>query len=78
MFIIALNYFSVVLYKNNNFCCRFLAGSGRTFGRPISGQGEVVGVSSQYASYTEWISKEGLFVHPSDLLPHQHAIHTEL
>lgn len=60
------------------FFYRYLAGSGRTFGRPINGQGEVVGVSSLYASYTEWISKEGLFVHPSDLLPHQHAIHTEL
>ncbi|XP_053601221.1 stromal cell-derived factor 2 [Plodia interpunctella] len=56
----------------------YLAGSGRTFGRPISGQGEVVGVNSQYGSYTDWQAKEGLFVHPSDPLPHQHAIHSEL
>ncbi|XP_023947941.1 stromal cell-derived factor 2 [Bicyclus anynana] len=58
----------------------YLAGSGRTFGRPISGQGEIVGVSSQYGAYTDWQSQEGLFVHPSDLLPHQQAqiIHTEL
>ncbi|XP_026764667.1 stromal cell-derived factor 2 [Galleria mellonella] len=57
----------------------FLAGSGRTFGRPISGQGEIVGVTSQYGAYTDWQAKEGLFVHPSDPLPHQqHAIHTEL
>ncbi|XP_013196179.2 stromal cell-derived factor 2 [Amyelois transitella] len=56
----------------------FLAGSGRTFGRPISGQGEIVGVNSQYGAYTDWQAKEGLFVHPSDPLPHQHAIHTEL
>ncbi|XP_059049550.1 stromal cell-derived factor 2 [Achroia grisella] len=57
----------------------FLAGSGRTFGRPISGQGEIVGISSQYGAYTDWQAKEGLFVHPSDPLPHQqHAIHSEL
>ncbi|XP_063547487.1 stromal cell-derived factor 2 [Cydia strobilella] len=56
----------------------FLAGSGRTFGRPISGQGEIVGVTSQYGAYTDWQAKEGLFVHPSDPLPMQHAIHTEL
>ncbi|XP_039765460.1 stromal cell-derived factor 2 [Pararge aegeria] len=58
----------------------YLAGSGRTFGRPISGQGEIVGVSSQYEAYTDWQPQEGLFVHPSDLLPHQQAkiSHTEL
>lgn len=58
---------------------RYLAGSGRTFGRPISGQGEVVGVTGQYGAYTDWQAQEGLFIHPSDNLPHmQHAIHTEL
>ncbi|KAI5642298.1 MIR domain-containing protein [Phthorimaea operculella] len=56
----------------------FLAGSGRTFGRPISGQGEIVGVTSQYGAYTDWQAKEGLFIHPGDPLPHQHAIHSEL
>ncbi|XP_072935707.1 stromal cell-derived factor 2 [Epargyreus clarus] len=58
----------------------YLAGSGRTFGRPISGQGEIVGISSQYGSYSEWLVQEGLFIHPSDMLPHQqkHAIHEEL
>ncbi|XP_046967199.1 stromal cell-derived factor 2 [Vanessa cardui] len=57
----------------------YLAGSGRTFGRPISGQGEIVGVTSQYGAYTDWQVQEGLFVHPSDILPHlQNAIHTEL
>ncbi|XP_045505987.1 stromal cell-derived factor 2 [Colias croceus] len=56
----------------------FLAGSGRTFGRPISGQGEIVGVTSQYGAYTDWQAKEGLFVHPSDALPNQGAVHTEL
>ncbi|XP_049887155.1 stromal cell-derived factor 2 [Pectinophora gossypiella] len=56
----------------------FLAGSGRTFGRPINGQGEIVGITSQYGAYTDWQAKEGLFVHPSDPLPHQHAIHSEL
>ncbi|XP_028164459.1 stromal cell-derived factor 2 [Ostrinia nubilalis] len=57
----------------------FLAGSGRTFGRPISGQGEIVGINSQYGAYTDWQAKEGLFVHPSDPLPHQkHAVHSEL
>ncbi|CAH1643282.1 unnamed protein product [Spodoptera littoralis] len=56
----------------------FLAGSGRTFGRPISGQGEIVGVNSQYGAYTDWQAKEGLFIHPGELLPHQHAIHSEL
>lgn len=56
----------------------YLAGSGRTFGRPISGQGEIVGVASQHSTYTDWQVKEGLFVHPSDPLPNEYAVHTEL
>lgn len=54
----------------------FLAVSGRTFGRPINGQMEVVGLSNPYAG-TDWKSAEGLFVHASEKKEESHA-HTEL
>ncbi|XP_055608888.1 stromal cell-derived factor 2 [Uranotaenia lowii] len=43
----------------------YLSCSGRTFGRPINGQMEVVGVSSPYSG-TDWTAAEGLFVHPTE------------
>ncbi|XP_031635752.1 stromal cell-derived factor 2-like protein 1 [Contarinia nasturtii] len=42
----------------------YLSVSGRTFGRPINGQMEIVGVTNSYKS-TEWKAAEGIFVHPS-------------
>jgi hypothetical protein len=55
---------------------QFLAISGRTFGRPISGQMEVCGVNSGSASGTEWQTAEGIFLRPSE--PIGNIIHTEL
>lgn len=53
----------------------YLGMSGRTFGRPISGQMEVVGYSSaQHGS--KWATAEGLFVSPNEE-ENQYA-HTEL
>lgn len=46
---------------------KFLGMSGRSFGRPISGQMEVVGLNSGTTG-SEWQSAEGIFIHPSDLL----------
>lgn len=48
--------------------------SGRTFGRPINGQMEIVGVSNSYQA-TEWKTSEGIFIHPSQ--PSK-PVHTEL
>lgn len=41
----------------------YLSVSGRTFGRPINGQMEVVGVTNPYSG-TDWTAAEGLFIHP--------------
>merc|ERR1712154_516781 len=46
----------------------FLGASGQTFGRPIHGQMEIVGVSMPDIS-TRWKAAEGVFVHPSDFNP---------
>uniref|UniRef100_A0A023EJX9 Putative mannosyltransferase n=1 Tax=Aedes albopictus TaxID=7160 RepID=A0A023EJX9_AEDAL len=43
----------------------YLSVSGRTFGRPINGQMEVVGVSSPYSG-TDWTAAEGLFIHQTE------------
>lgn len=43
----------------------FLAVSGHTYSRPISGQMEVIGTSYSDAS-TYWTAKEGVYVKPSD------------
>jgi len=55
----------------------FLGVSGRTFGRPIHGQMEVVGLSMPDSS-TKWKTAEGIFVHPSDFNPKRQAAHDEL
>merc|ERR1712212_293322 len=41
----------------------FLAGSGRTFGRPIHGQMEIVGLNKP-GSQTQWKVGEGIYIHP--------------
>ena len=55
---------------------RFLAMSGRSFGRPIAGQMEVCGIESGNAG-TEWQAAEGVFIHPNEFVKHE-TIHTEL
>lgn len=55
----------------------FLGVSGRTFGRPIHGQMEVVGLSMPDAS-TKWKTAEGIFIHPSDFNPKRNSAHDEL
>jgi dolichyl-phosphate-mannose--protein O-mannosyl transferase len=54
---------------------KFLGISGRSFGRPISGQMEVVGLNSGNTG-SEWNSVEGIFIHPTEFV--KHNIHTEL
>lgn len=53
----------------------YLSVSGRTFGRPINGQMEVIGTFSINQA-SEWKAAEGLFIHPREL--HEHIVHTEL
>lgn len=56
---------------------QYLAVSGRSFGRPISGQMEVCAVNSGSASGTEWLAAEGIFLHPNEPSS-DNLIHTEL
>jgi len=56
----------------------FLGASGHTFGRPISGQMEIVGVTVPDVS-TKWKAAEGVFIHPTDFNPKkEHNKHDEL
>uniref|UniRef100_T1H413 MIR domain-containing protein n=1 Tax=Megaselia scalaris TaxID=36166 RepID=T1H413_MEGSC len=55
----------------------YLGMSGRTFGRPISGQMEVVGYSSAQHG-TKWTTAEGLFISPSEEEHLDDYAHTEL
>lgn len=43
----------------------YLGVSGRQFGRPISGQSEIIGESS-LSSTSQWLAMEGLFIHKSE------------
>lgn len=54
---------------------KYLGLSGRSFGRPISGQMEVCGLSTGNTG-SEWQAAEGIFIHQNDLA--QQNIHTEL
>lgn len=57
---------------------QYLAASGRTFGRPINGQMEIVGVRSSTGS-VHWQTMEGIYLHAPDITEkHMHTIHTEL
>jgi len=57
---------------------QYLAASGRTFGRPINGQMEIVGVRSTSGA-VHWKTAEGVFLHMSDnIKPHFEYAHTEL
>lgn len=55
----------------------YLSISGRTFGRPINGQLEVVGVSNDHQA-AEWKTAEGIFVHPKDKTKSEKVHHNEL
>lgn len=54
---------------------KFLAISGRSFGRPISGQMEVCGTPTGNTG-SEWQAAEGIFIHPNEII--KQNIHTEL
>lgn len=54
----------------------YLAVSGRTFGRPINGQMEVIGTTDAYHA-TEWKAVEGLYVHARDAADSK-PVHSEL
>lgn len=57
---------------------QYLAVSGRTFGRPINGQMEIVGLPSSSGS-VHWQTAEGVFLHAPDITAkHMHSAHTEL
>jgi dolichyl-phosphate-mannose--protein O-mannosyl transferase len=54
----------------------YLAISGRSFGRPINGQMEVVSLNSPYSG-SDWRAAEGLFIHPREPM-HANIVHSEL
>uniref|UniRef100_A0A1L8DVW8 MIR domain-containing protein n=1 Tax=Nyssomyia neivai TaxID=330878 RepID=A0A1L8DVW8_9DIPT len=54
----------------------FLAVSGRTFGRPINGQMEVMAMT-QPRGEGDWKAAEGIFIHGNEIKDHSYA-HTEL
>ncbi|XP_022905943.1 stromal cell-derived factor 2 [Onthophagus taurus] len=54
---------------------QYLAASGKTFGRPINGQMEIVGVRSTSGS-VHWQAMEGVFLHAPNIM--EKHIHTEL
>lgn len=51
--------------------------SGRVYGNPITGQIEVIGEYSAWSPHIEWVTTEGVFIHPNDFKA-QHHVHTEL
>jgi len=55
----------------------FLSASGNTYGRPISGQMEIVGLS-QSDSSSYWQTMEGVFVHPTEFSSGKNWEHNEL
>jgi len=56
----------------------YLGASGQTFGRPINGQMEIIGMTRADGS-TKWKTQEGIYVHPSDFNPKKsHGSHDEL
>lgn len=56
----------------------YLGVSGRVYGTPIPGQAEVIGeYSSDSLPHVQWVTAEGVFIHPNDFKALHHA-HTEL
>lgn len=66
-----LKYLKVSLFY------RYLAVSGRVYGNPINGQSEIVGEYSLSSPHVDWVTAEGIFIHPNDFKA-QHQAHTEL
>ncbi len=58
---------AAVMFKHSDTGV-FLGASGHTFGRPIHGQMEVIGMSMPDVS-AKWRAAEGIFVHPTDFNP---------
>ena len=58
------NNYSVLI--SNSLCARYLGVTGNQYGRPISGQSEVVGLVRQ-GMQTKWQAMEGVFVGQSEL-----------
>ncbi|GAB0092979.1 stromal cell-derived factor 2 [Sergentomyia squamirostris] len=54
----------------------YLAVSGRTFGRPINGQMEVMAIHHPRAE-GDWKAAEGIYIHANEVKDHSH-VHTEL
>jgi hypothetical protein len=54
---------------------QFLGASGRSFGRSISGQMEIVRLNSG-GTGSEWQSIEGIYIHPTEL--NQQILYTKL
>jgi len=46
----------------------YLGASGHTFGRPINGQMEIVGLTMPDGT-AKWKTQEGIYIHPSDFNP---------
>ncbi|KAI5692979.1 hypothetical protein M8J75_005125 [Diaphorina citri] len=55
----------------------YLSATRQTYGRPISGQYEIVTVSWPDHNPVLWKTMEGIFIHPSDPVANSH-VHTEL
>jgi len=56
----------------------YLGSSGQTFGRPISGQMEIIGTTRPDGT-TKWRTQEGIYIHPSDFNPKRQQMgHDEL
>lgn len=62
------------------FVCSYLSLTGQTYGRPINGQFEIVGVQWPNSNAVNWKASEGLFIHSSDFNAKKqvHIEHTEL
>lgn len=55
----------------------YLGASGHTFGRPIHGQMEIVGLTMPDTT-AKWKVAEGIYVHPSEFNPKKTSAHDEL
>jgi len=71
------NKMHIALFNFKYYIFRYLAVSGRGYGAPISGHIEVVGEYSATNPHTQWMTMEGLFIHPNDFNA-QHHRHLEL
>jgi len=76
-----IKYIGGVLNHKFSSVCRYLSVSGRTYGRPITGQTEVIGDTNLLPSQliAQWQTMEGVYYHTEDAKPRQKGHeHTEL